>query len=244
MEHDVGPSFSKVTGVSFSGFGAGSSQLANQIKGGVRVGDVFISASPLVDSTLEGSANGGWVSWVVQFASAPLVLGYERHGRFAAALGTVSWERAVTRSGFLVGRTDPVLDPKGKLTVQVLQRAAQIDRDPSLLGLLQSANNVFPEETLLGRLEAGQLDAGFFYANEAKEAGLATVGLSPVSLSASYTITILEHAPHHAAAMSFVSYLLGRSGRRLLTADGLHVVTPPHVHGTGVPSGLRSVLGS
>ena len=243
MERRVGPAFNKATGITFSGYGGGSTQLANEIKGRVRTGDVFISASPQVDDMLKGPANGAWVSWVADFATAPLVVGFEPSSRFAAALNTASWERVVTRSGFLVGRTDPVLDPKGRLTVEAIQQAAQGTHDPALLALEERHDTVFPEETLLGRLEAGQLDAGFFYANEAKEAGLATAALTPVSLSATYTLTVLEHAPHRAAAVSFVSYLLGPLGRRLLAADGLHIATPPHVTGTGVPMTLDSVLG-
>ena len=243
MEREVGPAFSKATGISFSGFGAGSSQLANEIKGRVRTGDVFISASPQVDASLEGPANGAWLTWVAAFATAPLVLGFEPHSRFAAALETAPWERVATRSGFLVGRTDPELDPKGKLTVDAVRLAAQKDHAPALLVLAQRNDTVFPEETLLGRLEAGQLDAGFFYANEAREAGLATTGLTPVALAATYTVTVLERAPHRAAAVAFVSYLLGRSDRRILAADGLRVPTPLTVTGRDVPSSLHSVLG-
>ena len=242
MEHEIGPSFSRATGISFSGFGAGSSQLGNEIKGSLRTGDVFISASPQVDAALEGSSNGNWVSWVAAFASAPVVLGFEPHSRFAAALHRDPWERVLVRSDFLVGRTDPVLDPKGKLTVEALQQAARDDHDPSLLVLLRSTANVFPEESLLGRLQAGQLDAGFFYANEAKEAGLATTPLTPVSRSASYTVTVLERAPHRSAADAFVSYLLGPPGRRFMAGDGLHVRARPRVSGTGVPRALVTVL--
>jgi molybdate/tungstate transport system substrate-binding protein len=36
----------------------------------------------------------------------------------------------------------------------------------------RSASQFFPEQTLLGRLEAGQLDDGFFYSIEAREAGI------------------------------------------------------------------------
>jgi len=55
---------------------------------------------------------------------------------------------------------------------------------------------VFPEETLVGRLQAGQLDArAFFYANEAKEAGIPTVTLGAIQLAATYTVTVLDKAP-------------------------------------------------
>lgn len=41
-----------------------------------------MSASPAVDATLEGEANGNWASWYASFAKVPLVLGYNPHSRF------------------------------------------------------------------------------------------------------------------------------------------------------------------
>src|SRR5436305_4963459 len=76
MEQQVGPAFAKATGYSYQGFGAGSKAVASQIKGKLRKGDVFISASPSVNKTLVGSANGNWVTWYGVFASSPLVIGY------------------------------------------------------------------------------------------------------------------------------------------------------------------------
>jgi molybdate/tungstate transport system substrate-binding protein len=46
MEHGIGPAFDKATGDTFQGFAGGSTELANQIKGQLRRGDVFISANP------------------------------------------------------------------------------------------------------------------------------------------------------------------------------------------------------
>src|SRR5271156_450454 len=68
MEHGVGPAFDKASGDTFQGFAGGSSGLANQIKGKLRQGDVFVSASPKVNDGLMGAANGDWVSWYVTFA--------------------------------------------------------------------------------------------------------------------------------------------------------------------------------
>src|SRR5207302_1330629 len=97
--------------------------------------------------------------------------------------------------GFLLGRTDPVLDPKGQLTMQALIQAATFSNDPGL-GISKTTAGVFPEETLVGRLQAGQLDAGFFYTNEAREAGIPAVTLGAIQLAATYTVTVLDNAPH------------------------------------------------
>src|ERR1700684_509346 len=42
MEDDLGPAFQKTQGYTFEGFGGGSTELAGEIKGGVRQGDVFL----------------------------------------------------------------------------------------------------------------------------------------------------------------------------------------------------------
>ena len=73
MEHGIGPTFDKATGDTFQGFAGGSNEFANQIKGQLRRGDVFISANPKVNDDLTGAANGDWVSWYVNFARSPLV---------------------------------------------------------------------------------------------------------------------------------------------------------------------------
>src|SRR5579875_3317348 len=110
MEKQIGPGFKAATGYTLDGFSAGSSALASQIKGGVRQGDVFISASPKINADLEGAANGGWVSWYAAFARSPLVLGYNPSSRFAHAIETRPWYQALDQPGILVGRTDPATD--------------------------------------------------------------------------------------------------------------------------------------
>ncbi|MGN6160311.1 MAG: extracellular solute-binding protein [Marmoricola sp.] len=230
MEKQIGPGFDKATGNTFTGFGAGSTALVSQIKGEVHRGDVFISASPKANAALQGAANGRWETWYISFASAPLVLGYNPSSAFAHDLRTKPWYDAITEPGFRLGSTDPVTDPKGKLAAQAL--AAR--RIP------HRSTGFFPEETLVGRLQAGQLDAGFFYASEAKAAGIATVPLTGVDLKATYTITILANAPHEAGAEAFVTYLLGPAGRAALKQDGFTLISPVKVTGKGVPNGVLS----
>ncbi|MGA8295724.1 MAG: substrate-binding domain-containing protein [Acidimicrobiales bacterium] len=242
METRFGPAFDKASRYRFVGFAAGSTELANEVKASVRTGDVFVSASPTADLALEGKANGAWVSWYASFASSPLVLGYDPHGRFASALRSRPWYDVVTKAGFHVGRTDPTLDPKGVLTVTAIRETAQKTGDRKLLSILKTDSGVFPEETLLGRLEAGQLDAGFFYLDEARAAGIPTISLAPVALSATYTVTVLTRAPHEQAAIAFVRYLLGHSGRSILIAGGLDPRTPAIVRGTHVPSALAGLV--
>lgn len=241
MEDGIGPGFDKATGYSFTGISGDSKALASEIKAKVHLADVFVSASPTVNTSLEGSANGDWVSWYAEFATSPLVIGYNPKSKFAQALKTQPWYRVVTRPGFLLGRTDPATDPKGKLAAQALTAAAAADNEPGLDQIVASTSNIFPENTLVGRLQAGQLDAGFFYSAEAKAAGIPTVAFTGQDLQAAYTVTVLNHPPDPAAADAFVTYLLGSGGGATLTADGFVRTNP--AKGTGpVPAALQSAV--
>lgn len=249
MENTLGPRFAQATGYRFSGYGAGSQALANAIKGKLRRADVFISASPAVDRLLEGRRNGDWVQWYASFATAPLVIGYSPSSRFARQLRTRPWYAVFAEPGFRLGRTDPQLDPKGALSLALIARAARYYGWPGLerqlLGTGENPAQVFPEEDLIGRIQSGQLDAGFFYSNEAVEAGIPTIRLpAAIDPSATFTVTVLAGAPHPRAAVRFVRFLLGAEGRALLRQDGLSV---PAVRFFGslraVPPDLRGRLG-
>ncbi|MGN6722634.1 MAG: extracellular solute-binding protein [Marmoricola sp.] len=241
MEKQIGPGFDAATGNTFTGFGAGSTALVAQIKGKVHQGDIFISASPKANADLTGAANGSWETWYIKFASAGLVLGYNPNSKFAHDLKTKPWYQVITEPGFRLGTTDPATDPKGKLAAQALTDTAKAKNLSALKGLATNSANFFPEETLVGRLQAGQLDAGVFYTSEAKAANIATVPLTGVDLKATYTITILANAPHVAAAEAFVKYLLGPAGQAAMKQDGFKLITPAKATGS-VPAALTSVL--
>jgi len=221
MNTRIAPAFRRATGYAFEGYPGGSKELAGEIRSRVRTGDVFISAAPELNATLEGRAYGNWVSSFSPFATTALVLGYDPGSRFAHALRSEPWYRVVTRPGFRLGFTDPELDPKGALTVTALERAAAAHRIPALRRLAGAQADVFPEEDLVGRLESGQLDAGFFYTVEAGAAQIPTVSLAPIDERATYTIAVLNRAPDRAAAGAFVRFLLGPRGQALLRAAGL-----------------------
>ena len=245
MEHGVGPAFDRSSGDALRGFAAGSNALANQIKGKLRRADVFISASPKVNDTLMGAANGDWVRWYITFAQSPLVIGYDPASRFATELKTKPWYQVLREPGIRIGRTDPKLDPKGALTVQLLDHAEQVYHQPGLaadvLGGEENPAQVLPEENLVGRLQSGQLDAGFFYSTETADLHIEAVPLpAEVALSARYSIAILRDAADPAAAVQFVNFLLGPDGQAILKQHGLDTVSPT-VAGDAkqVPAGLH-----
>jgi molybdate/tungstate transport system substrate-binding protein len=235
MEQGIGPAFDSATGGDFEGVGAGSTALVSDIKGKVKQGDVFISASTDANTGLMGAANGSWEDWYATFATAPLVIGYNPNSKFANDIRTKPWQQVITEPGFKMGSTDPKLDPKGKLAASALKQA----------GIPASKVQVFPEEQLLGRLQAGQLDAGFFYTSEAADGKLATVQLgSDFKLKATYTATVLNNAPNASGGEGFLEYLFSPAGTTMMKQHGIQL-QPITVTGdqTKVPSDLDTALG-
>ena len=278
MEHHLGPAFATASGYSFEGEGAGSTALANQIKSRLISPDVFISASPAAYTTLQGAANGNLVRWYVTYATTSMVIGFSPKSQFAAQLesaasGQTPWYRALETPGLRLGRTDPKLDPKGVNTLYTLQLAESYYAQPGLaqklLGGAENANQIFPEEELVARLTAGQLDAGFFYLNEVKDAGLpyialpAQINLGDAAQASAYkaakytdtsgethyggpiafSVTIPNTVRNEAGAEAFIAYLLGSQGRSALTADGF-TVSQPTVTGDAaqLPASLKTLV--
>lgn len=274
MEHHLGPAFTQATGYSFEGRGAGSTALANQIKSKLIAPDVFISASKGAYSGLQGASNGAIVTWYITFAGDSMVIGYSPKSPYAAQLaaaasGAAPWYQVLETPGLKLGRTDPKLDPKGVNTLYTLQLAETYYQQPGLenkiAGSIENADQIFPEEELVARLTSGQLDAGFFYLNEVKAAGIPFIALpARIDLSdpgqasayaaATYTtaagkvskgapilfsVTIPTTVKNQAGAVAFVQYLLGAQGQSLLLANGF-LKAPFAFTGdaTKVPAGL------
>jgi molybdate/tungstate transport system substrate-binding protein len=248
MERSVGPAFEKSTGLQFRGYAAGSNKIANEIKGKLRRGDVFISASPKVNQSLMGADNGDHVTWYVNFAQSPLMIGYNPKSKFAADFKHKRWDEVLQEPGIRIGRTDPKLDPKGAFTVEMMTKAAELYHQPDLvqktLGAPDNPDQVLPEETLVGRLQSGQLDAGFFYSTETSDLKIPAIQPAPeLHAQASYTLTILSDAPNNAGAVRFVNFLLSAEGRELLKQHGVDVIKPAiSGNGQAIPPSVQAVL--
>lgn len=243
MKDVLGPAFEETTGNSFSGFTGGDKDVASQIEAGVHAGDIFMSAAVEVNGTLMGPDNENLISWYATYATSPLVIGYNPNSEFAADLKSEPWYTVITEPGLRIGFSDPQTDPKGEKAVQAMNHAATVHNLPALEELATDTASMFPEETLVGRLQSGQLDAAYFYASEATAANIPTVPVTGEDLGATYTIAILNKGPHQDAAQAFVSYLLGSDGLRLLEQNEFQLITPPKVTGSDIPAGLKDVLG-
>ena len=117
MENTIGPAFHRATGYTLNGFPAAPGSLAT----GSRAASTKVTCSSRRTKprtlTLEGPTNGNWLSAFVLLGEAPLVLGYNPSSTYAAAIKTQPWFASVLDPGIRLGRTDPAIDPKGKLTV-------------------------------------------------------------------------------------------------------------------------------
>lgn len=221
MNNQVASAFDKATGDRFVGFPGGSTQLASEIRGKLEKADVFVSASPSVDASLMGRANGNWLTSYRAFGRTYLEIGYNPRSHFAPDLRSKPWYDVVSQPGFSLGRTDPATDPKGVLAAEALIEAAKDHHQPVLAKDAAEPSNVFPEASLVGRVQAGQLDAGFFYGVEAAAAKLPTVALSGYHLYATYTVAAVNRAAHPAAAKAFVEFLTSRAAQKLMARDGM-----------------------
>ncbi len=242
MTKSVGPAFDAATGYTLVDTSHGSSTLAADIKNKVLVADVFVSASPAVDTTLEGAKNGDWLSWYANFATSPEVLAYNPKSKFAKDLKTMSWYKVITMSGFRLGRTNPSQDPGGVLAAKALAETAAAQHLPALAKLGTESSDEYEETAEQAGIQTGQLDASFMYEADANSQGSPFVKLTGTNLAGDYTITVIKNAPHLAAAEAFITFLLGPTGQAEMRADQFGIVSPANVIGSGVPSGLTSVL--
>ncbi len=281
FEKVMKPAFDQSTGYTYQGEAKGSSALVNEIKGRLSFPDVFISANPKLNAQLMGTANGNYASWYLDFARTEMVIGYNSNSKFAAdfqaaANGTKQWYQVLEEPGLRVGRTDPLLDPKGVNTIYTLELAAAYYNQPGLekkiLGSDENTSQIFPEEELVSRLGAGQLDAGFFYINEVKGPNIPYISLpdqvnlgkatmasqyatatwtnpktNVVSKGAPivYTVTVLNTAKNKAGGIAFANFLLSSQGQALLQGQG--VLTTPSTAGgdaTAIPQQLKQYIQS
>jgi molybdate/tungstate transport system substrate-binding protein len=244
MTKSVAPAFHAATGYTLVDTSHGSGTLAANIKDKVAVADVFVSASPTDDTILMGSSNGDWVSWYAAFATSPEVLGYYPKSKFAKDLQTMPWYKVITMPGFRLGRTNPTQDPGGVLAAKALEETATAQHLPALNTLATETSDEYAENPEEADIQTGALDAAFMYEADANSQDSPFVKLTGVNLAGDYTITLVNKAPHMAAAEAFIKFLLGSQGQSLMKADNFNIVSPPTVTGSGVPGALSSVIKS
>lgn len=226
MEGPIAQSLLATDGITFAGEPGGSNKLANFIRDGLRSPDVFISAdSKIVDDL----AARGLVASQVTFGSGSMVLGYSpvssKKSIFeAVAAGKESLIAALETPGLRIARTDPQLDPKGKRTIQAMHLLADDTTVAKILGPDENPAQIFPEESLMARLETGEADVGFLYSTEATARHIPAIplpGKASLSGEITYTLAVMKAASHPQAAARFVEFLLHGPGKHILEDAGV-----------------------
>jgi molybdate/tungstate transport system substrate-binding protein len=206
-EKTVGLAFSKATGYSYTGRGAGSCALAQEIKSGEITPGVFESIGGKPIEALKPK----FTKWYVQFAASPLVIAYNPASKYAnefrayadgkKPLGELF--QLLATPGLQLGRTDPNVDPQGAAFIQMLMLAQQQynllgDIVTNILGGPPSSSNspqIFEETALEPRLQAGQLDAASAYLSQAVQ-----LHLDYIPLPAEISLGDPAQAAHYATA--------------------------------------------
>ena len=226
----------------------GSTGLARLIAARVIRPDVFVSATA---SPMRIVLGAGRAQRALPIASTEMVLAYSPHSLFASALraattnGHKLWWEILATPGLRFGRTDPATDPQGRNIVFTMELAQQYYRQPELvqriLGAVINERQIFPEPSLMARLQSGELDAASAYKTQPEALGLPYLSLPPqINLGAagfgrhyaSVSLTLdektyrpeplvfyaaaLQDAPHPDLAARFVDWLAGAEGRAVL----------------------------
>jgi molybdate/tungstate transport system substrate-binding protein len=237
MEGPLKTALREKTGLRFAGEAKGSRALANLISAGLRTPDVFISADPTLAAKLDARH---LVQGYVTFGSARMVLAYSKKSAHRAlferaASGKISILDVLDEAAVRVGRTDPLLDPKGARTVRVLRLLGQHFRDPTQAADVLRKAEAFPEEDLAVRVESGEVDAGFFYSTEIPGRDLSAIELpSDANLShdITYALAVMKNAPHARAARVFAQFTLAGAGKAILEKAGVRYFAHPRIIGT------------
>lgn len=196
-------------------FGA-SSALARQIRDGAPA-DVFLSASP------------GWIDFLRDagaLAGEPIVLAESRLVCIAPA-GSPLASREVGGPRALLDRLGPdglvaIADegvPAGEYARSALSHLGLLDAfGPHLVGQADV-------RAVLHAVEAGELDAGFVYATDARVANVAVLfAFDPATHPPiEYQAAVPRSAPHPELARRFLAFLQGGRARGILADAGFEL---------------------
>lgn len=255
MDRGLGPAFERSSGYRFHGIGQGAFALAHLLAGQTTRVDAFVS---ITRGPIEVLQKAGLVSQAVPVASTAMVLAYSPHSRFRKALEAADaktrWPRILQEKGLRFGRTDPRTDPQGRNVLFTFDLAARYYKEPDLarrvLGEPVNPAQIFPEPSLLSRIDSGAVDATIGYESAVKSLKLPFVPLpNQINLSdpamvaewyskAAISLTVKgkprvlrpeplvfyacvpHNAPNSAAGKSFISLLQGGKGQELFAHYG------------------------
>jgi molybdate/tungstate transport system substrate-binding protein len=247
MDGGVKPAVAKSLGVELQGRAQGSTALANLIVAGSIRPDVFISVTP---EPMRIVLKAGKAQKAIPIARTEMVIAYSPKSQFASDLAKVNqtgakpWWKILETPGFRFGRTDPTTDPQGQNILFTLQLAAafyhQADLVEKIAGPQINMQQIFQEPEVMGRLQAGQLDASSAYKTQPgsfdlpyvtlpKEINLGDASLEDEYARATITlngktihpaplvfyVAVLNDAPQPALANRFIAWLQTAEAREI-----------------------------
>jgi len=235
-EQTVGPGFEHATGYSYTGRGAESLAITQEIIAGTIQPGVFesVGAAPIKPLIPK------YTTWYASFAASPIVVAYNPSGPYAATFKAIAKGNEpitklfplMAKSGFRLGRTDPNTDPQGRAFVLMLTLAEQklgvpVSTVNSILGsdAVGASPQIYAETSLLAHLEAGQLDAASAYRSQAIQQHLPFVTL-PASINLG--------SPSDASAYKKATLTLANG---MKVEGGALVLTITTIGGPGAPTG-------
>lgn len=188
--------------------------------------------------------------WYATVATNALAVAHAERPTASAVATADRWYDPILAGDVSLGRTDPALDPLGYRTVFAFALGERFYGRPALRRGLLDAASIYPETSLVSRLEAGVVDAAVVYRSMAVERGYprvdlpAAIDLSDPSRSydaASYELddgTVLRGAPiRYGAWARHETERVGRVFATLVAGDVLDD------HGFATPAPLPTVHG-
>lgn len=194
----------------------GSVAAARLVAGGERDPDIVALADTgLFDSVLAAP-------WHARVATNALVVAVADTPGGRRVRRADRWYDPVVAGAATLGRTDPDLDPLGYRTLFAVELEAERAGRPELPGRVLSRDQVYPETSLLSRLETGAVDAAVVYRSMATERDIpyvalpAAVDLSDPGRDATYADATYTLADGETVRGSHVAY--GARARRTTPA--------------------------
>lgn len=184
LGNEIAPAFKDASGCDVELHGGQSVRLANELRRGTLVADLFLSADAQVNALLGGPENGDLVDSSELLAATDLVIVYNPGSRFSdvlhmAARGALPWYEALLTEGLVFQRNDPRQDPGGYRIVFLCQLAERFYGIPGLKDrLLGSDDN--EAQILMGGyqpLRDGEVDAVITYRTVAIDSNLPFITL-------------------------------------------------------------------
>jgi molybdate/tungstate transport system substrate-binding protein len=221
-EKIIGPAFTNAKGFGYSGRAGPSDGLESEIASHEISPNVFQAIggdniTPLFPK---------FTTWYVQYAATSIVVAYNPKSKYAPQFEAIaSGKKPITdlftlmeKPGFLLGRTDPNLDPQGRAFIYMLELAQMKyhlpkDTVTKIIGSpinSSKSNQIYDEAALEPRLEAAQLDASSAYLSQARQLHLhyimlpAAINLGDASMANWYhnaSITITGNVTKHGSPL-------------------------------------------